>query len=234
MKAKIPTGCSCIDTVLEGGLSAGSINLIYGEPETGKSTLALQCALNCALQGLKTLFIDCDNTFSTERLFNLSTSNFDTVAEMILLMKPADFAEQTFVVDHLEDYIAKNFGLVVIDTFNSLYRAKVAETSSKTATFTLNRELNRQMAVLAQTAKMLNVPIVVTSQVRSIFSELSSSVTPVAQRILKFWADTVIALKPTDTPSVVQAILEKNRNTQEVTCYLRIAETGIHEYELRP
>ncbi|MCX8151157.1 MAG: AAA family ATPase [Candidatus Bathyarchaeota archaeon] len=232
MKTKIPTGCACIDTALEGGLSSGSVNLIYGEPETGKSTLALQCAFRCSLQGLKTLFVDCDNTFSTERLFHLAAENFDSVSEMILLMKPVDFNEQTFVVDHLEDYITKNFGLVVIDTFNSLYRAKVAEASSKTAAFTLNRELNRQMAVIAQTAKMLDVPFVVTSQVKSVFSDISPLVVPVAQRILKFWADTVISLKPTDTPSVVQAVLEKNRNTQEVSCYLRIAETGIYEYEL--
>ncbi len=230
METKILTGCACIDIALEGGLSPGTINLIYGEPETGKSTLALQCAINCSMRGLKTLFIDCDNTFSSERLFHLAAEKFDAVAEMILLMKPADFSEQTFVVDHLGDYIAKNFGLVVVDTFNSLYRAQVAETSSKTTAFTLNRELNRQMAVLAQTAKMLSIPIVVTSQVKSLFSEVSISVAPVAQRVLKFWADTVIALKPTDTPSVVQAILEKNRNTQEVTCYLRIAETGIHDY----
>jgi len=26
-------------------------------------------------------------------------------------------------------------------------------------------------------------------------------------------------------------VLEKNRNTQESTCYLRIAETGIRDYE---
>lgn len=228
---KILTGCGCIDSQLGGGISPEAITLIYGEPETGKSTLALQCAVNCALQGLKTLFIDCDNTFSTERLFQLSAGKFDAVSELILLMKPNDFAEQTVVVDHLEDYISKNFGLVVIDTFNSLYRAQVAETCSKRNTFGLNRELNRQMAVLAQTARIQHIPIVVTSQVKNVFNETHVSVAPVAPRVLQFWADTVIALKPTDSSCVVQAVLEKNRNTQEATCYLRIAETGIRDYE---
>ena len=145
-------------------------------------------------------------------------------------MKPKDFAEQTVVIDHLQDYIAKNFGLVVIDTFNSLYRAKVSETSTK-ASFAVNRELNRQMAILAQTAKTNDIPIIVTSQVRSVFNETYVSVAPVATRVLQFWADSIIALKPTENSQIIKAVIEKNRNAQEATCYLRIAETGIHDCE---
>ncbi len=224
---QISTGSTCIDNTLQGGIQPDTITLIYGEPETGKSTMALQCAVNCALQNLKTLYIDCDNTFSTKRLSQIAAEKFDAVAELVLLMKPKDFTEQTIIIDHLADYIAKNFGLVVIDTFNSLYRAKVAENPAKT--FSLNRELNRQMAVLAQTAKIQHIPIVVTSQVKSVFNETYVSIAPVATRVLQFWADTVIALKPTDNSTVIQAVLEKHRNAQEANCQLRITQIGIHD-----
>jgi len=228
---KILTGCRCIDSKMDGGISPETITLIYGEAETGKSTLAMQCAANCAMQNLKTLFIDCDNTFSTKRFSQVSSGKFDEIAELIMLVKPKDFNEQTVLVDHLPDYIAKNFGLVVIDTFNSLYRVKVAETPGQT--FGLNRELNRQMAILAQTAKIQHIPIIVTSQVRSVFNETYVSVAPVATRVVQFWANNIIALKPTENPTIIEAVLEKNRNAQEATCYLRIAETGIHDYESR-
>ena len=228
MANKISTGSSCLDKNLEGGISPDTITMIYGEPETGKTTLAIQCAANCALQGLKTLFVDCDNTFATERLSQISQEKFDQVAEQIILMKPKDFTEQTILVDHLEDYITKNFGLVIIDTFNSLYRARVSETSAK-GSFGVNRELNRQMAVLAQTAKTHHLPIIVTSQVKAVFNDTFVSVAPVATRVLQFWADNVIALKPTENPQIIKAVLEKNRNPQEATCYLRIAQTGIHD-----
>ena len=230
MTNKIPTGSNCIDKNLEGGISPETITMIYGEPETGKTTLAIQCAANCALQNLKTLFVDCDNTFATERLSQISQEKFDQIAEQIILMKPKDFTEQTIIVDHLEDYIAKNFGLVIIDTFNSLYRARVSETSAK-GSFGVNRELNRQMAVLAQTAKTHHLPIIVTSQVKAVFNDTYVSVAPVATRVLQFWADNVIALKPTENPQIIKAVLEKNRNPQEATCYLRIAQTGIHDYK---
>ncbi len=204
--------------------------MVYGEPETGKTTLAIQCAVSSALQNLKTLFIDCDNTFSTERLSQVSQSKFNEIAELIILMKPKDFTEQTVVIDHLQDYVSKNFGLVIIDTFNSLYRAKVSEASTK-ASFGINRELNRQMAILAQTAKTNGIPVIVTSQVRSVFNETNVSVAPVATRVLQFWADSIISLRPTENPQIIKAVIEKNRNAQEATCYLRIAETGIHDYE---
>ena len=225
---KILTGSECIDSHLNGGISPGTVTLIYGEPETGKSTLAMQCAVNCAMQGYKTLFVDCDNTFSAKRLSQLSAGKFEEIANLIILMKPANFKEQTTLIDRIEAYTAKNFGLIVIDTFNSLYRAKVAESSGKT--FGVNRELNRQLAILAQTAKTQKLPVVVTSQVRSVFDEPYASVAPVATRVLKFWADTIIAMKPTENPQTIKAVLEeKDENTQEAACYLRIDETGIHD-----
>ncbi|XES78675.1 MAG: AAA family ATPase [Candidatus Bathyarchaeia archaeon] len=230
---KVPTGCSCIDSFLQGGVAPETLTLIYGEPETGKSTLALQCAAHCALQlHLKTLYIDCDHTFAPERLSQITQHHFSQAAEQILLMRPNDFAEQTAAVDNLADCVNQSFGLVVIDTFNSLYRARMAETASKPkASFSVNRELNRQMALLAQTAKTQHIPIIVTSQVRAKFDDPYVAVAPVATRVVQFWADTTIALKPTETPQIITATL-KNRNPQEVTCTLRITQTGIHDHQI--
>lgn len=226
---KILTGCSCIDSHLNGGISPQSVTLIYGEPETGKTTLAMQCAVNCAMQNLKTLFVDCDNTFSPKRLSQVASGKFEEIADRIILIRPADFGEQTAVVDRISDYTAKNFGLVVIDTLTSLYRVKVAETSGKA--FGPNRELNRQMAILSQTAKTQKMPVVITSQVRSVFDDSYVSVAPVATRVLKFWADTIIAMKPSENPQTIKAVLEKtHEKAQEATCHLRIDETGIHDY----
>ena len=222
------TGCSCIDSNMSGGLSPGSIILIYGEAETGKTTLAMQCAVDCALKNYKTLFIDCDGTFSAKRLSQIALSKFDVISELLILIRPRNFSEQIAVIDNLSEYIANNFGLVVIDTLTSLYRHKAAESSGKA--FGINRELNRQMAILAQTAKIKKLPIVIVRQVRSAFEDSFVSVVPVANRVLKFWADTIIALKPSETPQTIRATLEKTQGkTQEVDCYLRIDKTGIHD-----
>jgi DNA repair protein RadB len=226
---KIPTGCGTIDKILEGGISRESISLIYGEAETGKTTLAMQCAINCTMQGYKTLFVDCDGTFSSIRLSQLASEKFNEIAELIILMKPNDFHEQTLGIDHLTEYITKNFGLLIIDTITALYRLKIAESPKKA--FELNRELNRQMALLAQIARTQKIAVLTLSQVRSVLNETYSSIEPVATRVLKFWADTIIALKPTENPQIIKAILEKSpKKLQPSTYYLKIEENGMHEY----
>ena len=229
----IQTGCKCIDTSLSGGILPETVTLIYGEPETGKTTLVMQCAVNCAIQNLKVLFIDCDNSFYAKRLFQISKDRFEEVAERIILVKPKNFKEQTVLIDQINDYTTANVGLIIIDTFTSLYGAKVSETLVKSKTFGVNRELNRQLAILAQTTKIKKIPVIITSQVRSVFNDQSTSIRPVATRVLKFWADTIITLKPTNNPITIKAVLEKARGIEEeVTCYVQIGEDGIKDTQI--
>jgi DNA repair protein RadB len=225
----ISTGCICINNQIGGGISPESVILIYGEPETGKTTFAIQCVVNCAMQNFKILFVDCDNTFSTKRLSQLSGDKFEAVAERVILVKPKDFREQTAVIDRIQDYTAKSFGLIVFDTFTSLYGAKVSESSSKA--FNVNRELNRQAAILAGTAKIRKIPVILVSQVRAVFGTQDGDVAPVANRVLKFWADTIIAMKPTGYPQIVKAVVETRQNKQEASCYVQIRENGIKDTE---
>jgi DNA repair protein RadB len=226
---RIPTGCKTIDEILGGGISIGSVGLIYGEAETGKTTLAMQCAVNCARKSFKTLFMDSDGSFSARRLSQVTPEYFEKVVQLIILAKPNNLSEQTLVIDRLADYVTKDFKLIIVDTINSLYSAKVAEFPEKT--FELNRELSRQIACLAQFAKTQKVALLMTSQVRTVFKKNYVSVEPVATRVLKFWADTIIAMKPTENPRLIKVILEKNpKETKPLTCYLEIGETGIREH----
>ncbi|MDR2719663.1 MAG: AAA family ATPase [Nitrososphaerota archaeon] len=228
---KILTGIDCIDANLDGGISSETITLIYGEPETGKSTLTTQCAFNCAMQGLKTLYVDCDNTFSPKRLAQIAAEKFDDIADRILLIKPLNFKEQTAVIDRISDYTTHNFGLIIIDTINSLYGAKFAEAPSKAKAFSINRELNRQMAILAQTAKIQKIPIIINSQVRNMFSDSYGNVKPAANRVLTFWADNIIALKPTEAKTIKVTIEKKHTKLVHLTCYVQIGERGISATE---
>lgn len=212
--------------MLDGGFPVGGVSLIYGEAETGKTTLSMQCAVNCAKQGYKILFVDCDNTFFVRRLSQIAAKNFQKASEFIILIRPKNFSEQSFVIDKLIDYVNKSFGLIILDTITSLYSNNIAEYPRKT--FELNREINRQMAWLAQVAKTQKIPVLVTSQVRSIFIENYTSVEPVATRVLKFWADTIIFLKPTEKLGTIKAILEKTpKKFQKSFCQFTITEKGI-------
>ncbi|MFQ6064393.1 MAG: ATPase domain-containing protein [Candidatus Bathyarchaeia archaeon] len=229
MLDKVSTGCSSLDKLLEGGLPSDGIVLIYGEAETGKSSLAIQCAINCARSGFKTIFIDSDSTFSSKRLSQIAHHDYEKISPLIILIKLNTFQEQVHALDHLENYITKKVGLLVIDTITSLYRA---ELGNQKETFALNRELNRQIAYLAEVATSHKVPTLITSQVRSILLKDRIEVEPVATRVLKFWAAIVLHLKPTGKTHTIKAILEKHpMRKRRPSCYLTISKTGICDYE---
>jgi RecA/RadA recombinase len=107
-------------------------------------------------------------------------------------------------------------------------KAKVAEAEGKA--FGLNRELNRQLALIAQVVKTRKIPVVFISQVRSVLDQEESTVEPVATRVLKFWADTIIAMKPLENPQIISAVIEKPASEPNVACQLRISLSGIHDY----
>jgi len=204
------------------------VSLVYGEAETGKTSLAIQCAVGCARRGYKTMFIDSDGTFHERRLSQIAYHDFDAVSPFIILVRPTTFREQALAIDHLDEYVTKKFGLVVVDTITSLYRVELGTPKEN---FKLNRELNRQVACLAQIAKTRKVATLVTGQVRGILVEGEDNVEPVATRVLKFWSDVVINLKNTGQTRVVKAVLEKRpERKRPASCYLKIEETGIHDY----
>lgn len=224
---KVSTGCEEIDKILGGGFPSGSVSLIYGEAETGKTTLAIQCAANSARQGYKSLFVDCDGTFSTQRLSQVASRDLKSVARSIILMKPSNFSEQSLVITSLTDYVTKGFGLVVVDTVTSLYRFEIADHPGRT--FELNRELNRQMASLTQFAKSQKMSVLLISQVRDVFNGAYVSIEPVGTRVLKFWAETIMFVKPTEDHGVFKVVLERGpEGFRDSFCHVRIEKTGIH------
>jgi RecA/RadA recombinase len=229
LKRWIPTGSSSLDKALDGGLPQREICLLYGEAETGKSALAMQCAVNCARLGFKTLYVDLEGTFLPERLSQIASQDFEEVSDSIIVTRPTMFEEQVALVDNLEKYVNKKFGLIVFDTVTSLYRSELL---NKKETFSLNRELNRQIATLAEIAKNLELSVLLLSQVRSVMFE--ADVVPVATRVLRFWCDFVVDLSRVGPRNMVKASVEKSKGKEtKISFYLVIGEDGLHDYRLK-
>ena len=219
--------------LLMGGLTTKTLTLIYGEAETGKTTFTIQCAVNCARMNQKAMIIDSDGSFSSQRLIQIAKADYDEVAEKIILARPENFEQQAYIIDELENILTEKVLLVAVDTITSLYRMELARKPKKV--FELNRELNRQLAFLSQLAKTRKIAILITSQVRSVFQAENLTVEPVATRVLKFWADTVINFKPTMHPRIFKAVLEKHPEQKRLkTCYFRITQRGIKAKDETP
>jgi len=202
--------------------------LVYGEAGTGKTTLALQCAVVSAKMNFRVLFIDADRTFPAERLKQMVQNGLEETSSLIEIITPNNFFEQALLIERLDRLINENVGLVAVDTVNSLYRLAATNPDQ---VFTLNKELNRQQAYLTHFAKTCNIPVMLTSQVHSVFEEglEAGKIEPVATRALRFWSSNILHLKQTQKPGMKIAYLEKfgGKNVSHLSCHFSLFDRGL-------
>jgi predicted ATP-dependent serine protease len=124
-----------------------NITLIYGPPGSGKTTLCLQ---KTAHTKGKIIFIDTENTFTTERLLQMNPNvNLDN----LILINAKKYSEQYQAVKKLKEI--KNISLIIIDSFTKHYRRKIHDGLNVTP------PTIKQLQFLRD----LKIPIILTSQV---------------------------------------------------------------------
>jgi DNA repair protein RadA/Sms len=105
----VPTGIGELDRVLGGGLVAGSVTVLGGEPGIGKSTLVLQVLARLAAQGRTSLLIAAEESgeqvrrraerlgVAVEGCYLLATTDLDVVLSAACQLKAS-----TLVVDSIQ------------------------------------------------------------------------------------------------------------------------------------
>ncbi len=106
------TGLSELDRVLGGGIVAGSVTLIGGEPGIGKSTLILQAAAALARQGKTCLYVSAEESSEQVRL---RAERLDAVVEDLWLVAETSLPA---VLSHCADLKPD---LVVIDSIQTIH-----------------------------------------------------------------------------------------------------------------
>jgi len=223
-RRKISTGIKSLDLKLFGGFSISEVAFIYGEPSTGKTTLLLSASsqLISLDPGAKIIYVDSDSKFSTKRLSQMT--NNKEILQRIIYTRPSSFKEQAEVLDNIPEQILQG-DLICIDSITGLYRL---ETGDSQKTFLENKELNRQLGQIKEIAFSKRVTLPLTGHVRNILESPVPAIEPVAQRLLRFWNDTVIRLENTSSQGVKQASVEKPQSLKGAVRF-RITEKGLED-----
>ena len=115
--ARLATGISELDRVLDGGLVPGSVTLVGGEPGIGKSTLLLQMLSGVARAGARCLLVTAEESMQQVRLradrLNAVAPELFVVAETSLahvLAHIDEFEPQVLVVDSVQTVFDPDLG----------------------------------------------------------------------------------------------------------------------------
>src|SRR5215471_21019029 len=221
---KLSTGCGNVDNLLRGGFTEHQVSLVYGEASSGKTILTVQCAIEAARQKFKVFYVDTDQSFSPQRLETLPLDPGSL--EQIIIFRLGDFQDQIGITETFESLMTKTNSLLIIDSLTGLYRASLGK---RKETVARNRELNRELAYLADLSRRFPLITIVTSEVHSQPGPGEWIVEPVASRSLEHWSSTIVRLRQTPRSDVREMVLEKldGREVQNPRALFRITSDGI-------
>jgi RecA/RadA recombinase len=201
------TGARTLDVLLGGGLQSGAITFIYGEAASGKTTLALSIVVSHlrADPGARAYYVDADRKFSLPRFVEIASIDASEILKRFTYSKLENFEEQATLVEDLFLKVQRG-DIVIFDSITGLYRV---ETGDSLKTWAVNKELNRQLGHLKEMALTRGIVLLLTGQVRSVLDASTPQVEPVAQRLLRYWSDTIIRMETTPRQGIRRAIVEK-------------------------
>src|SRR3989344_6496229 len=136
------------------------INSVYGEPATGKTTLALMLARDYS-KFSKVVYIDTENGFNVERFKQISRENYKNCLKNIITFKVKDYKEQEDIINKLNGIKAN---LIIVDTISMHYRLNLKEDF---------KNANNKMINMLKTLRGLNknnVNILIINQVYNNFN----------------------------------------------------------------
>ena len=233
---KISAGSFDLNKWLYGGYEKGIITMIAGPPASGKTNFVLLASCSQAKKGNKVIFIDTEGGFSTERVRQIVGEEYKEILKNILLLNPTSFNEQKKIFIKLLDKIKKeNVGLIVVDGMAMLYRLKLGNTvklKDENKIKEVNREVARQMRILAEISRKQNIPVLITNQVYHGFlseEEWKKGIKPevnlVGGDLFKYWSKAIIELKNENGKK--KAILLKHRSMPKKEMSFEIRDKGI-------
>lgn len=147
---RISTRIDELDRVLGGGLVAGSLVLIGGDPGIGKSTLMLQALHGMAARGHKVLYVSGEESVQQLRL---RSQRLSATAPQLLVVSEID-------LDAILDMVKKHVpDVLVIDSIQTMYSADLTSAPGSVS------QVRESAMRLMLNAKKSNVPTLLVGHV---------------------------------------------------------------------
>ncbi len=235
-KNKISTGSYDFNKWLYGGYENDVITMIAGPPGSGKTNFTILVACSQARKGNKVIFIDTEGGFSIERIRQIVGENYEEILKNIVIFSPVSFNEQKGVFEKLLNQVKKGkINLIIVDGMAMLYRLEFGDavkSRDDEKIREVNREVAKQMRILAEISRSQRIPIIITNQVYTEFlpeEEIKKGqerkVNIVGGNLFQYWSKCIIELR--NDRGKKKAILLKHRSLPQKEMFFEIKNKGV-------
>ncbi len=207
-QARIDTGLEEFNRVLGGGLVAGSVVLVGGEPGVGKSTLLLQALLSMESRGISSLLISGEESSPQVKLRSVRLGG---AASKLRLLPETQTETVVTALEHLKPAVC------VVDSVQTLWSEEVSSSPGSVA------QIRDATAQLLRVAKDNNIALVLVGHVTK-EGELAGP------RVLEHMVDAVLSFEGERAQPfrILRAVKNRFGSTNEVGVF-QMAEQGLVE-----
>ena len=205
---RISTGIKELDRVLGGGIVAGSLTLVGGDPGIGKSTLLLQVCRNLAMAGREVLYVSGEESLKQIKLRANRIGEFNE--HLKLLCETG--------LQNIQETIQRNKPeIVIIDSIQTMYHEEVSSAPGSVS------QVREATSVLMQLAKGFNVSIFIVGHV-------TKEGTVAGPRVLEHMVDTVLYFEGDRNASyrILRGVKNRFGSTNEIGVF-EMAGDGLKE-----
>lgn len=164
------TGIGELDRVLGGGIVAGSLTLVGGDPGIGKSTLLLQMCKNLAAHNRRTLYVSGEESL---RQIKMRAQRIGDFTDALMLYCETDLEEIEAAIEKL------NPEVVIIDSIQTMFSQEVSAAPGSVS------QVREATGVLLRLAKGMGVSVFIVGHV-------TKEGTVAGPRVLEHMVDTVL------------------------------------------
>ena len=205
---------------------------VWGDFGVGKTTFALQTAINMSIQGNKVIYIYSKPSFPSVRIGNILKDNLKEILDNIVFIRTTDFTDLYNIIFNLEFLIldnlkekANSFGLIIIDSITDLYRLELTR-EKKEKNVSLNFQLNQILANLSYIFETYGIEVLVVNELtRKSYNDQSQEVQS-GGKVMDFWILYTIKIERTEILNKRKLIVRKDPKNKKFELYTSLTQYG--------
>ncbi len=196
------------DRVLGGGIVAGSLILLGGQPGIGKSTLLLQVSYHIAHTGRTVLLVSGEESLHQIRL---RAERLEALTDNLLILAETDIEQIHQAVEQFDP------SLLIVDSIQTVFHPEI---SSPPGNITQLRECT---AYICQFAKKKNLPVFIVGHV-------TKEGAIAGPRVLEHMVDSVLYFESSSNQSsrIIRSVKNRFGSTNEIAVF-EMKEQGLIE-----